>query len=53
MTLAHLGVDLGGVITRTTMARGLQLAFERLGLEVVRGTTGRRATVDELDASNA
>jgi rsbT co-antagonist protein RsbR len=53
MTLVHLGVDLGGVITRTTMARGLQLAFERLGLEVVRGTTSRRATVDELDASNA
>ncbi len=36
ITLVHLGVDLGGVITRTTMARGLQLAFERLGFEVVR-----------------
>jgi rsbT co-antagonist protein RsbR len=36
MTLVHLGVDLGGVVTRTTMAKGLQLAFDRLGLEVVR-----------------
>jgi rsbT co-antagonist protein RsbR len=53
MTLVHLGVDLGGVITRTTMAKGLQLAFEHLGLEVVRGRTGRRESVDELDASNA
>jgi rsbT co-antagonist protein RsbR len=38
MTLVHLGVDLGTVITRTTMAKGLQLAFGRLGLEVVRRT---------------
>jgi rsbT co-antagonist protein RsbR len=34
ITLVHLGVDLGGVITRTTMAKGLELAFSRLGLEV-------------------
>ena len=36
LTLVHLGVDLGGVTTRTTMAKGLELAFARLGLEVVR-----------------
>jgi rsbT co-antagonist protein RsbR len=36
MTLVHLGVDLGGVTTRTTMAKGLELAFTRLGLRVVR-----------------
>jgi rsbT co-antagonist protein RsbR len=36
MTLVHLGLDLGGVTTRTTMAKGLELAFSRLGLEVVR-----------------
>jgi rsbT co-antagonist protein RsbR len=36
ITLVHLGVDLTGVVTRTTMAKGLQLAFGRLGLEVVR-----------------
>jgi hypothetical protein len=35
MTLVHLGLDLGGVTTRTTMARGLKLAFSKLGLEVV------------------
>ena len=35
MTLVHLGLDLGGVTTRTTMAKGLALAFARLGLEVV------------------
>jgi rsbT co-antagonist protein RsbR len=35
MTLVHLGLDLAGVTTRTTMAKGLQLAFGRLGLEVV------------------
>ena len=35
MTLVHLGLDLGGVITRTTLAKGLELAFERLGLRVV------------------
>jgi rsbT co-antagonist protein RsbR len=35
LTLVHLGLDLGGVTTRTTMAKGLQLAFERLGLQVV------------------
>ena len=36
ITLVHLGVDLGGVTTRTTLAKGLELAFARLGLEVVR-----------------
>src|SRR3954471_7594063 len=35
LTLVNLGLDLGGVTTRTTMAKGLDLAFARLGLEVV------------------
>jgi rsbT co-antagonist protein RsbR len=35
LTLVHLGVDLSGVTTRTTLAKGLDLAFRRLGLEVV------------------
>lgn len=35
MTLVHLGLDLSGVTTRTTMAKGLELAFKRLGLKVV------------------
>lgn len=43
MTLVHLGLDLSGVTTRTTMAKGLELAFARLGLEVVR----RRGATDD------
>lgn len=35
MTLVHLGIDLAGVITRTTLAKGLELAFDRLGMRVV------------------
>jgi rsbT co-antagonist protein RsbR len=48
MTLVHLGLDLSGVITRTTLAKGLELAFRRLGLEVVprRGSADDRATLD-------
>lgn len=40
LTLVHLGVDLAGVVTRTTMAKGLELAFDRLGLAVVRRAPG-------------
>src|SRR3954451_15344634 len=36
MTLVHLGIDLGELTTRTTMAKGLELAFAKLGLHVVR-----------------
>src|SRR6187402_3284665 len=46
LTLVHLGLDLAGITTRTTMAKGLQLAFARLGLRVGRdgrdGAPGRR-----------
>jgi rsbT co-antagonist protein RsbR len=35
MTLVQLGIDLSHVTTRATMARGLALAFDRLGLAVV------------------
>jgi rsbT co-antagonist protein RsbR len=42
LTLVHLGVDLSGVITRTTLAKGLAWAFARLELQVVpRRETGR------------
>ncbi len=51
MTLVHLGVDLEGVTTRTTMAKGLELAFSRLGLEVV-AKRGRSATKNDLDGLN-
>lgn len=48
LTLIHLGLDLAGVTTRTTMAKGLQLAFARLGLAVVpRRDTGRAAVGEE------
>jgi rsbT co-antagonist protein RsbR len=50
MTLVHLGIDLGGVVTRTTMARGLQFAFARLGLDVVR-RTDRGGAPGDLDSS--
>jgi rsbT co-antagonist protein RsbR len=44
LTLVHLGLDLSGVTTRATLAKGLQLAFARLGLEVVpRGAPPDRA----------
>ncbi|MHB1130805.1 MAG: STAS domain-containing protein [Chloroflexota bacterium] len=36
ITMVHLGLDLSQVITRSTLAKGLELAFARLGLEVVR-----------------
>jgi rsbT co-antagonist protein RsbR len=42
LTLVHLGLDLSGVTTRTTMAKGLQLAFGKLGLEVVHRRFGER-----------
>jgi rsbT co-antagonist protein RsbR len=40
MTLVQLGIELAGISTGTTMAKALDLAFRRLGLEVVprRGT---------------
>lgn len=42
MTLVHLGLDLSGVATRTTMAKGLELAFARLGLRVVKSGDGEQ-----------
>ncbi|HET9015208.1 MAG TPA: STAS domain-containing protein [Thermomicrobiaceae bacterium] len=47
LTLVQLGLDLAGVTTRTTMAKGLELAFARLGLQVVRGPVAA-APVREL-----
>src|SRR5438270_9230611 len=48
ITLVHLGVDLSGVITRVTMAKGLELAFGRLGLEVVSRHGGSRTAAPEI-----
>jgi len=38
-TIVHLGVDLGAVITKATMADAFALALRRLGLAVGRGPT--------------
>jgi hypothetical protein len=35
MTLVQLGIDLSHVTTRATLAKGLGLAFDRLGLAVI------------------
>lgn len=48
MTLVQLGLDLAGVTTRATMAKGLELAFSRLGLEVV----SRRDGVGRFDGGD-
>jgi rsbT co-antagonist protein RsbR len=40
MTLVHLGIELAGLTTRTTMAKGLELAFGRLGLQVIKTAAG-------------
>jgi rsbT co-antagonist protein RsbR len=48
MTLVHLGLDLAGVTTRATMAKGLELAFARLGLQVV----PRRERTDPIDGDD-
>jgi hypothetical protein len=45
----HLGLDLSGVTTRTTLAKGLELAFARLGLEVVRRRRAHVPSDDSLD----
>lgn len=49
MTLVHLGIDLSGVTTRTTMAKGLELAFGRLGLQVVRRRDAPPASLSAAD----
>ncbi len=46
MTLVQLGLDLSHVTTRATMAKGLELAFARLGLAVVRREGGHFPAAD-------
>jgi rsbT co-antagonist protein RsbR len=40
-TIVHLGVDLGDVVTKATLADAFALALQRLGLTVVRAAAGR------------
>jgi rsbT co-antagonist protein RsbR len=49
LTLVHLGLDLTGVTTRATLAKGLQLAFARLGLEVVKRASSARLSATPED----
>lgn len=49
LTLVHLGLDLSGVTTRTTLAKGLELAFARLGLEVIKRRQQSPISPTELD----
>jgi rsbT co-antagonist protein RsbR len=49
LTLVHLGLDLNGIITRTTLAKGLELAFDRLGLRVVSRHNDQGITPRPLD----
>jgi rsbT co-antagonist protein RsbR len=46
MTLVQLGIDLSHVTTRATLAKGLELAFRRLGLTVVGQNGSTRRAVD-------
>ena len=50
MTLVQLGLDLSHVTTRATLAKGLELAFARLGLAVVsqNGSVRRRHGAGEV-----
>ncbi len=40
-TLVHLGIDLSGIITRSSLAAGLQVAFDVLNLRVASTIAGR------------
>ena len=46
LTLVHLGIDLAGVTTRPTLAKGLELAFARLGLAVVPRVQSQNPNLD-------
>jgi rsbT co-antagonist protein RsbR len=46
MTLVQLGLDLSGITTRVSMAKGLALAFARLGLQVTPRPDGAARIVD-------
>ena len=51
-TIVHLGVDLGTVVTKATLADALAIALRRLGLTVVKAaTTGKRRPDGEAPAA--
>lgn len=40
-TLVHLGIDLSGIMTRSSLSAGLQVALDQLNLQVVRKDGGK------------
>jgi len=51
-TIVHLGVDLGTVVTKATLADALAIALRRLGLTVVKApTSGKRRPDGEAPAA--
>jgi rsbT co-antagonist protein RsbR len=51
-TIVHLGVDLGNVVTKATLADAFAVALRRLGLAIVKGKTPAqpgRTGADEID----
>lgn len=42
-TLVHLGIDLSGAITRSSLRAGLQVAFEMINLEIAGNQAGNQA----------
>jgi len=52
-TIVHLGVDLGGVTTKASLADALRLAFQKTGRSVVRSTpNGGNGTTKSASATN-
>ena len=51
-TIVHLGVDLGTVVTKATLADAFAIALRRLGLTVAKAaTTGKRRPDGEAPAA--
>jgi rsbT co-antagonist protein RsbR len=49
-TIVHLGVDLGTVVTKATLADAFTIALRRLGLVVSRGSTAAKRRGDAGDS---
>ena len=45
-TIVHLGIDLSGISTGTTLSAGLRLALEHVGLKVVHGDSNTQGEED-------
>jgi rsbT co-antagonist protein RsbR len=53
-TIVHLGVDLGSVVTKATLADAFTIALRRLGLTVAKtGATAKRRPDDESQAASS